>query len=145
MKDAKGQEVCTTDGRPGEDADRSLRADGQQKDYVVLCDTERAKGFLRPVRTQYRHVARRPPQCQDYKRPEGVMGGPCLNCGRPQPEHIQLIEGCGAITTMGQALAETYARDPKFYSGTFCARCGSHFPVGEYGEFEWLDGSKVGT
>lgn len=53
---------------------------------------------------------------------------------------------CGAVTTMGQALAETYAADPHFYSGTFCTACGSHFPVGEDGQFVW-DGtdSKVGT
>lgn len=53
---------------------------------------------------------------------------------------------CGVVTTMGQTLAETYARDPAFYSGTFCCGCGSHFPVGEAGEFVW-DGSteKVGT
>ena len=57
---------------------------------------------------------------------------------------------CGAITTMRRALAETYARDPKFYSGTFCSTCRAHFPVGEDGEFSWyeMDGSegpKVGT
>jgi hypothetical protein len=57
---------------------------------------------------------------------------------------------CGKVTTMGRALAETYARDPKFYSGTFCATCGSHFPIGEEGEFVWLEmdgtiGPKVGT
>ena len=53
---------------------------------------------------------------------------------------------CGGVTTMGQALAETYARDPHFYSGTFCAHCRSHFPVGENGEFVW-DGTdeRVGT
>jgi hypothetical protein len=53
---------------------------------------------------------------------------------------------CGAVTTMGQSLAETYARDPEFYSGTFCATCRDHFPVGEAGEFVW-DGTdqKVGT
>lgn len=44
---------------------------------------------------------------------------------------------CGVVTTMGQSLAETYARDPSFYSGTFCAGCGTHFPVGEDGEFVW--------
>lgn len=44
---------------------------------------------------------------------------------------------CGVVTTMGQALAETYARDPHFYSGTFCCGCGTHFPVGEDGEFTW--------
>lgn len=53
---------------------------------------------------------------------------------------------CGAVTTMGQAIAETYARDPSFYGGTFCARCGSHFPVGEAGEFVWYGTDlKVGT
>ena len=55
-------------------------------------------------------------------------------------------EKCGAVTTMGHALAETYARDPGFYSGTFCTGCGTHFPVGPDGEFVW-DGTneKVGT
>jgi len=55
-------------------------------------------------------------------------------------------EKCGTVTKMGQALAETYARDPHFYSGTFCVGCGAHFPVGEDGEFVW-DGTneKVGT
>lgn len=50
---------------------------------------------------------------------------------------------CGTVTTMGQAIAETYARNPKFYSGTFCCRCGAHFPVAE---FTWVvDGSAVGS
>ena len=55
-------------------------------------------------------------------------------------------EKCGVRTTMGQALAETYARQPDFYSGTFCAGCRSHFTVGADGEFVW-DGTKekVGT
>ena len=53
---------------------------------------------------------------------------------------------CGVVTKMGRTLAETYARDPNFYSGTFCVGCGAHFPVGEAGEFVW-DGTneKVGT
>lgn len=42
---------------------------------------------------------------------------------------------CGADTTMHQALAETYARDPSFYSGTFCATCGAHFPLDQ---FVWM-------
>lgn len=54
-------------------------------------------------------------------------------------------EKCGVATTMSQSIAETYARDPYFYSGTFCVGCGAHFPVGEEGEFAWDDGSKVGT
>ena len=57
-----------------------------------------------------------------------------------------LHEKCGTITRMGLALAETYARDFRFYSGTFCSGCRSHFPVGENGEFVW-EGTdeKVGT
>jgi hypothetical protein len=39
---------------------------------------------------------------------------------------------CGTPTTMGQAIAETYARNPKFYSGTFCCNCGEHFPLSEF-------------
>lgn len=53
---------------------------------------------------------------------------------------------CGGVTTMGQTLAETYARDPSFYSGTFCCDCGAHFPVGADGEFVWAGSTeRVGT
>lgn len=53
---------------------------------------------------------------------------------------------CGTMTTMGQSIAETYARDPYFYGGTFCCGCGAHFPVGEGGEFTWDKSTeKVGT
>lgn len=54
---------------------------------------------------------------------------------------------CGAETRMGQSLAETYARQPDFYSGTYCATCHDHFPVGKDGEFVWKDNpdEKVGT
>lgn len=53
---------------------------------------------------------------------------------------------CGAVTTMAVAIAETYARKPWFYGATYCTRCRMHLPVGENGEFVWLDdGTKVGT
>lgn len=52
---------------------------------------------------------------------------------------------CGDVTTMGWKLAETYARDPKFYGATFCVTCKDHFPVGEAGEFVWYDGAFVIT
>jgi len=53
---------------------------------------------------------------------------------------------CGTLTRMARTIAETYARDPKFYNATFCVGCGAHFPVGPNGEFVW-DGTnqKVGT
>jgi hypothetical protein len=60
--------------------------------------------------------------------------------------YTYIHEKCGVSTSMGQAIAETYARDPRFYSGTFCTYCKGHFPVGENGEFVWKDdGTKVGT
>ncbi len=54
---------------------------------------------------------------------------------------------CGVVTTMPQSIAETYARDPFFYDGTFCCGCGRHLPVGADGQFVWDDGTgeKVGT
>jgi hypothetical protein len=53
---------------------------------------------------------------------------------------------CGSVTTMGRALAETYARQPDFYGATMCVCCGGHFPVGEHGEFTWAGTTeKVGT
>jgi hypothetical protein len=39
---------------------------------------------------------------------------------------------CGAVTRMGPELAETYARDPKFYGATYCVGCRMHRPVAEF-------------
>ncbi len=55
---------------------------------------------------------------------------------------------CGTSTRMGNALAETYARNPKFYSGTFCCHCGTHFPLIDSAgnpAFLWEDESAVGS
>lgn len=50
---------------------------------------------------------------------------------------------CGVSTRMALPLCETYASDPSFYGRTFCSKCGSHFPVGE---FKWdEDGETVGS
>lgn len=53
---------------------------------------------------------------------------------------------CGTTTYMPVDCAETYARDPKFYSKTFCFSCKAYLPVGPDGEFVW-EGTqeKVGT
>ena len=64
---------------------------------------------------------------------------------RPVRRSYQHLK-CGVVTTMVQALAETYARQPAFYSGTFCCACKEHFNVGPDGEFVWADTTeKVGT
>jgi hypothetical protein len=100
-----------TDGSPVTPDHRETKLNGQQRDYVVLSDSERAKGFVRPVRRSYVHLA------------------------------------CGGATSMGQSIAETYARDPKFYNGTFCCGCGKHFDLIIDGkpQFVWDDGTAVGS
>ena len=59
--------------------------------------------------------------------------------------HSYTHESCGTETWMGSAIAETYARNTKFYDATFCAYCQIHRPVGPDGEFVWDDGTKVGA
>ena len=53
---------------------------------------------------------------------------------------------CGGRTTMASAIAETYARNPKFYGGTYCSTCKTHFNLrdGDSAAFTWDDGSGVG-
>lgn len=59
---------------------------------------------------------------------------------------------CGVVTSMPQKIAETYAANPAFYGKTFCCGCGEYLPVGEAGDFVWIDpftgatsDQKVGT
>lgn len=39
---------------------------------------------------------------------------------------------CGVVTKMSRSISETYARDPFFYSGTFCVGCGKHLPLEQF-------------
>lgn len=154
------KDVTLADGRPVTPDYREIDpATGMQKDYVVLSAEERLKGFVRPVRRSYQHVGTRPTyptreltaeEHERYDRYGYVAFEPYpedsgRGIGRYWTE-AQLKSGCRAVTTMAQSIAETYARDPKFYSGTYCATCRGHFPVGEWGEFVW-DGTRerVGT
>jgi hypothetical protein len=73
-----------------------LDANGQYRNYAILPQSERDKGFIRPVRQTYIHIT------------------------------------CGASTSMGREIAETYARDNKYYGATFCVRCRDHFPLCEF-------------
>jgi hypothetical protein len=56
---------------------------------------------------------------------------------------------CGSRTRIGSEIAETYARDPKFYTDTFCVHCGKHFHlINEKGEAAFLwdsDNTPVGS
>ena len=49
---------------------------------------------------------------------------------------------CGLTTKMSDAIARTYAANPKFYGATYCVGCRRHLPVTE---FKWRDGSEVGS
>lgn len=104
----------TLSGRPAETPEDNRApapidpATGMHKDYWVLSEEERSKGFVRPLRRAYVHT-----------------------------------DGCGTKTIMGLALCETYARNPFFYSGTYCCGCRTHHPVGQ---FRWdEDGAVVGS
>lgn len=155
--------VFLSNGQPVDDDEshKELRPDGLQKDYVVLSEAERKAGFVRPVRRAYRHVGGlgpkyplrdcTPEEVEDYG--EGAKYEaypkemePHLGKYWSKAELDNVGKGCGAVTTMHDTLAETYARAPHFYSGTFCATCRKHYPVGEHGEFVW-EGTdeRVGT
>lgn len=130
-----------------------LKENGQQKDYIVLTAEERAKGFVRPVRTSYQHVGTPGPKyaLRDLTDSEKETHGDAFAKFEVYPESESpktgrfwtqkdldaVGKGCGGITTMGRAIAETYARDPYFYGGTFCCNCAKHLPVGADGEFVW--------
>jgi hypothetical protein len=42
------------------------------------------------------------------------------------------IHKCGAATTIGTKIAETYAKNPKYYGRTFCTGCRDYFPVKQF-------------
>lgn len=127
---------------------------GMQAAYLVLSPEERAKGFVRPLRDAYTHVGRKPEfPLRDLTDAEKERYSGCgFVAVEEYPEEHPLSRkywtadsvkgGCGVETIMATALAETYARDPKFYGGTYCCGCGKHFPVAE---FVWDDGEVVGS
>lgn len=152
-------------GSPAPDPDviSTGSAAGQHKDYWVLSPSERAKGFVRPVRRAYRHVGIPGPTyplrdltpeekerhaASNYSKYEDYQGERDSIVGRfwTEEQLARVGRGCKSVTTMSASIAETYAREPRFYGSTFCVNCGTHLPVGEDGEFVW-DGlsERVGT
>lgn len=145
--------VVLSNGSPVTPDHRQLDpVSGMQRAYVVLSPEERRKGFVRPLRRTYVHVGPPGPRFplrdltpeeherhdhyyakfEAYPAEEGVLGRYWT-----QAQLDKVGKGCGTATTMGTAIAETYARDPGFYGATFCAGCRDHLPVGEFGEFVW--------
>lgn len=119
----------------------------QNEVYLVLSDEERAKGFVRPVRHTYVHVGQKPNQHalrdltdderERYKEfgyvkyEEYPATRPNGSVGRFWTAE-DLKSGCDVATTMGQALAETWARNIHFYGFTWCCGCNRHLPVHEF-------------
>lgn len=120
-----GYTTDPTDPRLGHGVDTEKTS--QNEVYLILSPEERAKGFVRPLRRSYIHVG---------------IGGYEIDPNDPS-KHGRTGRGCGVQTSMGLALCETYARDPKFYGSTYCVGCQMHLPVAE---FVWAeDGAVVGT
>jgi hypothetical protein len=97
------QKMCTTSGEPVE----KVRAEqtnetGQHSGYIVLCPDERAKGFVRPYRDEYKHAA-----CgsvttmgralsETYARDPSFYGATfCVRCNRhlPVAEFVWTLDG----------------------------------------------------
>lgn len=88
--------VTLADGNPVTPDHRELKENGQQKDYVVLSDSERAKGFVRPVRRTYQHVKCRSNTTMAQsiaetlaRCPTFYTGGFCVSCAA----HFPLLDG----------------------------------------------------
>lgn len=124
--------------------------------YLVLSEEERAKGFKRPVLRSYKHVGIPGPRWPlrdlteaeherydrfGYVKYEAYPADDHPATGRywTQADLDKVGKGCGTVTTMGQAIAETYARQPSFYGATYCCGCRRHLRVGAHGEFIWVD------
>lgn len=161
----QNSEKATVSGRPAEEPITSpvpnleKRSDGQHVDHWILSENERAKGFVRPVRTSYVHIGPEKPKyaLRDLSEEENQRYSQFKYVKFEQyPDSDSVVgkywtqeqldrKGCRTSTSMPQAIAETYARDPSFYGRTFCCNCNGYFQVGPDGEFIWDDGSKVGT
>ncbi len=131
MNKQKRERSVTTDGNPPvagyENAPAPAPIDpvtNQHRAYWVLSEEERKRGFVR---------------FEPYPESASSVIGRFWT-----QEQLDGVEhGCGAVTTMGQALCETYARDPSYYDSTFCIGCHTLLPVNE---FRWVeDGAVVGT
>lgn len=122
-------------------------ATGMHKDYWILSDAERQRGFVRPVRNSYTHVGLSTPtqfrdlteqERRDYRaygyvkfEPYGEDRAPVVGRYWTQAQLDRVGAGCGQTTTMHYKIAETFARNPKFYGSGYCSTCRTHFPNDE--------------
>lgn len=137
----------------------------QNAAYLVLSEEERAKGWVRPLRLSYRHAGIPGPENalrdlteRERERYDGsgyvqyeeyppANGSGAIGRFWTQAQLDAIGKGCGTVTTMNRAIAESYARCPGMYGATYCVGCRMHLPVGPHGEFTWIEanGSEAGN
>lgn len=125
--------------------------------HLVLSKEEIAKGFVRPIRKSYIHKGRfygkdlevtmldKPQLSQDGLRTyvalipifdkDGIKLGSSYITEEELKQYKETngyVGGCEALTTMVLEIAETYARNPKFYGATFCCGCSKYINVNEF-------------
>jgi len=136
------------------------KGEGEQNEaYLILSEEERAKGFIRPVRTDYVHVGKNikkhwksihriltKEEQEEHKDKKYVaimtvltkedgsfLGGAYVTQEELSAwENGAYLDGCGTRTTMDREIAETYARNPLYYGATWCMGCRKHIDVGEF-------------
>ena len=99
-----------------------------------MSDNNRVHVSGNPVPTDHSHTAlKENGQQKDYV----VLTADERAKGWVRPYRDSYIHTtCGTETKMSRPIAETYARNPHFYSGTFCVGCSSHFSLDQ---FKWAD------
>jgi hypothetical protein len=90
--------------------DIKKKENGQNTDYVILSDAERARGFIRPVRRSYRHLTCGQKTSMPQKIAETYAARPdfygatfCCTCGKHLPvgkdgEFVWIDEKTGVTT-----------------------------------------------
>lgn len=118
----------------------------QNEVYLILSEEERAKGFVRPVRRTYVHIGKNidtskmialtEEQKERYSSENYIGFIPNEDNNSSITGRLirkeDLMPGCNVSTTMAIDIAETYARNPKFYGSTYCIYCQKHLRVEEF-------------
>jgi hypothetical protein len=111
----------------------------QNEVYLVLSEEERAKGFVRPVRSAYMHVGVKPKYPLRDMTEEEKRRFPDFDKAEEKEHGIRYWRqsdldhaGCNEVTIIAPAIAETYARNPHFYGATYCTHCHKHLTVTDF-------------
>lgn len=122
------------------ESSREMKALREAERVIQAASVDRTKVELaggKPITPDYQEINPATGQQKGY----AVLSPEERHKGFVRPVRNSYVHlPCGTVTTMSDDLAETYARDPKFYSGTFCSYCRTHFPLDQ---FCWKGTSEV--